>query len=51
VLLPIADVTETFIFALAYRRIGTLSMPARLFVTTVVQISEATVKSENGWAL
>jgi DNA-binding transcriptional LysR family regulator len=51
VLLPIADVTETFIFALAYRRIGTLSMPARLFVTTVVQISEATVKSENGWTI
>jgi Transcriptional regulator len=40
VLLPIADVTETFIFALLYRRIGQLSIPARQFVNMVMQMSD-----------
>ncbi len=35
-LLPIADVTETFIFALAYRRIGSLNLPAQQFLHTVL---------------
>lgn len=36
-LLPIADVTETFIFALVYRRAGSLTVPARQFMNTVVE--------------
>ncbi len=36
-LLPIADVTETFVFALVYRRIGSLSMPARQFLNMVLE--------------
>src|SRR5205807_2104861 len=35
--LPIADLSATFIFALAYRRVGALSVPARLFINTVMQ--------------
>jgi DNA-binding transcriptional LysR family regulator len=34
-LLPIADVTETFIFALVYRRAGALTVPARQFINTI----------------
>jgi DNA-binding transcriptional LysR family regulator len=37
VLLPIADMTETFIFALVYRRVGSLTVPARQFMNTVVE--------------
>jgi DNA-binding transcriptional LysR family regulator len=36
-LLPIADVTETFIFALVYRRVGSLTVPARQFMNMVVE--------------
>lgn len=50
-LLPIADVTETFIFALLYRRIGQLSMPARHFINMVVQMSNKTVKEADRWNL
>ena len=35
--LPIADLSETFTFALAYRRVGVLSVPARQFINTVIQ--------------
>jgi LysR family transcriptional regulator, cyn operon transcriptional activator len=34
-ILPIADMTETFIFALVHRRIGTLSVPTRQFMNIV----------------
>jgi DNA-binding transcriptional LysR family regulator len=34
-LLPIANVTETFIFALVYRRAGALTVPARQFINTI----------------
>ncbi|WP_161975802.1 LysR family transcriptional regulator [Tengunoibacter tsumagoiensis] len=43
VLRPIVDLTEEFIFALIYRRTGTLSAPARLFIRT---IADATVLTE-----
>ncbi len=36
-ILPIADVTEIFIFALVYRRVGTISLPARQFMNTVIE--------------
>jgi DNA-binding transcriptional LysR family regulator len=36
-LLSIADVTETFIFALIYRRVGSLTVPARQLINTVVE--------------
>ncbi|HEX4203482.1 MAG TPA: LysR family transcriptional regulator [Ktedonobacteraceae bacterium] len=36
-LLPIADVAETFTFALAYRRVGTLSVAARQFMNAVLK--------------
>jgi DNA-binding transcriptional LysR family regulator len=35
--LPIADVSEIFISALVHRRIGTLSLPARQFISVVKQ--------------
>ena len=35
--LSIADVSEIFISTLIYRRIGTLSLPARQFINTVIQ--------------
>jgi DNA-binding transcriptional LysR family regulator len=38
-LLPIADVTETFIFALVYRRVGSLTVPARQFMNIVVEMA------------
>jgi len=39
VLLPIADLAEEFVFALVYRRVGTISHAARAFINTVVQHS------------
>ena len=39
--LPIADLSETFIFALAYRRVGVLSVPARQFINTVIQATHS----------
>jgi DNA-binding transcriptional LysR family regulator len=44
-LLPIADVKETFIFALVYRRAGSLSVPARLFMNTVVETTASVVRT------
>jgi DNA-binding transcriptional LysR family regulator len=45
-LLPIADVTESFIFALVYRRVGSLTVPARQFMNIVVEMaSEGLVNS------
>jgi hypothetical protein len=38
-LLHIADVTETFIFALVYRRVGSLTVPARQFVNIAVEMA------------
>ncbi len=35
VLLPVSEITEEFIFALVYRRIGTLSHVARTFLKTI----------------
>jgi DNA-binding transcriptional LysR family regulator len=37
VLLPIADLAEEFIFALVYRRVGSISRAAREFINTIVQ--------------
>jgi DNA-binding transcriptional LysR family regulator len=34
-LLPIADLTEAFLFALVYRRVGTISRAAREFITMI----------------
>lgn len=39
VCLPVADLAETFTFALAYRRVGVLSVPAHQFINTVIQAS------------
>jgi DNA-binding transcriptional LysR family regulator len=36
-LLPIADLTEEFIFALIYRRVGSISRAAREFINTIVK--------------
>jgi DNA-binding transcriptional LysR family regulator len=36
-LLPITDLTEEFIFALIYRRIGTISRVAREFIKSIAQ--------------
>jgi DNA-binding transcriptional LysR family regulator len=41
-LLPIADVTETFIFALVYRRTSALAVPARQFINTISDFFRAT---------
>ncbi|HEU5379552.1 MAG TPA: LysR family transcriptional regulator [Ktedonobacteraceae bacterium] len=38
-LLPIADLTEEFIFALVYRRVGSISRVARAFINTIAQHS------------
>ncbi|MBO0779326.1 MAG: LysR family transcriptional regulator [Ktedonobacteraceae bacterium] len=43
VLLPISDLREEFIFALVYRRVGSISRIAREFITTISQQSEASV--------
>lgn len=37
VLLPLADVTETFLFALVYRRIGSISPPATRFIQVMAE--------------
>ncbi|MHB8596562.1 MAG: LysR family transcriptional regulator [Ktedonobacteraceae bacterium] len=37
VLLPITDLDEEFIFALVYRRVGTISRAAREFIQTIMQ--------------
>ena len=37
VLLPITDLIEEFIFALVYRRIGSISRAAREFISTISQ--------------
>jgi DNA-binding transcriptional LysR family regulator len=42
-LLPITDVPETFIFALVYRRVGSISRAARAFINV---ISEQSTKNE-----
>ncbi len=44
-LLPIADVTETFIFALVYRRVGSLTVPARQFMKTVIETTSTVVST------
>lgn len=36
-LLPIADLTEEFLFALVYRRVGAISHAARAFINTIAQ--------------
>ncbi len=36
-LVPIADLTEAFLFALVYRRVGTISRAARAFINTITQ--------------
>lgn len=43
-LFSIADVTETFIFALVYRRIGPLNILARQFITTALEATSAIVR-------
>lgn len=37
--LPIADLTEQFIFALVYRRSGTITKPARQFINKVMEVT------------
>ena len=37
VLLPIANLTEAFLFALVYRRVGSISRAARAFLNTITQ--------------
>ncbi len=44
-LLPIADVKETFIFALVHRRAGSLTMPTRQFMNTVVETTSSLVST------
>ncbi len=44
VLLPLADVSETFVFALIHRRIGTISPPAYRFIQVTTEILAAVVK-------
>jgi DNA-binding transcriptional LysR family regulator len=39
VLLPIIDLPEEFIFALIYRRVGSISRAAREFINTISQQS------------
>ena len=46
-LLPIADVTETFIFALVYRRIGTLTVPARQLMNIVIEMASTVVNARS----
>ncbi len=41
-LLPIADLAEEFIFALVYRRVGSISQAAREFISTLSQESMGT---------
>lgn len=39
-LIPLTDVTEEFIFALAYRRVGAISQAARAFINLIAQQGE-----------
>lgn len=39
-LLPLADVTEMFIFAFVYRRLDVLSLPVRQFMGTVIEVTQ-----------
>ena len=43
-LLPITDLTEEFLFALVYRRVGPISRAARAFINTITQQSSAQVQ-------
>ncbi|GCE45921.1 LysR family transcriptional activator of glutamate synthase operon/LysR family cyn operon transcriptional activator [Thermosporothrix hazakensis] len=36
-LLPVSDITESFTFALVYRRLGSLAVPARQFINTIIE--------------
>ncbi len=38
-LLPVADLTEEFIFALIYRRVGSISRAARAFINAIARQS------------
>jgi DNA-binding transcriptional LysR family regulator len=44
VLLPITDLTEEFIFALVYRRVGSISRAAREFISTISQQTMKTLQ-------
>ncbi len=44
VLLPITDLTEEFIFALIYRRVGSISRAARELISTIAQQSMKTLQ-------
>jgi DNA-binding transcriptional LysR family regulator len=44
VLLPITDLPEEFIFALVYRRTGSISRAAREFINTIAQQSKETLQ-------
>lgn len=39
-LLPIADLTEAFLFALVYRRVGAISRAARAFINTITRFMQ-----------
>jgi DNA-binding transcriptional LysR family regulator len=45
-LLPITDLTEAFIFALIYRRVGPISQAARAFINAIVRQSAEKVRQE-----
>ena len=45
VLIPIIDLEEKFIFALVYRRVGSISRAAREFINTIAQQIEPTITS------
>jgi DNA-binding transcriptional LysR family regulator len=40
-LLPVVDLTEAFLFALVYRRVGSISRAARAFINTIMQRATA----------
>lgn len=46
-LLPITDLTEEFIFALVYRRVGSISRAAREFIRAISRQSLMNVQQEN----
>ncbi len=46
-LLPITDLTEEFIFALVYRRVGSISRAARAFIHDITQQSTKSVENES----
>jgi DNA-binding transcriptional LysR family regulator len=43
-LLPVTDVTETFIFALVYRRIGQLNLPAQRFLSMAQEMTSGIIE-------